>query len=70
MLRLEGLRAASGKVEALRGVSLEVRGGGLVTVIGANGAGKTSTLKTSSCRSFLAPQRRPGSWRVPQRPPL
>jgi branched-chain amino acid transport system ATP-binding protein len=48
MLRLEGLRAAYGKVEALRGVSLEVRVGELVTLIGANGAGKTSTLKAIS----------------------
>lgn len=48
MLRLEGLRAAYGKVEALKGVSLEVRAGELVTLIGANGAGKTSTLKAIS----------------------
>jgi branched-chain amino acid transport system ATP-binding protein len=48
MLRLEGVRAAYGKVEALKGVSLEVRAGELVTLIGANGAGKTSTLKAIS----------------------
>ncbi|MBI1892555.1 MAG: ABC transporter ATP-binding protein [Candidatus Rokubacteria bacterium] len=48
MLRLEGLHAAYGKVEALKGISLDVRAGELVTLIGANGAGKTSTLKTIS----------------------
>ena len=48
LLRLEGVRAAYGPVEALKGIDLEVREGELVTLIGANGAGKTSTLKTIS----------------------
>ncbi len=48
LLRLEGLRAAYGPVEALRGLDLEVRAGELVCLIGANGAGKTSTLRAIS----------------------
>ena len=48
MLSLDGLRASYGRVEALKGVSLAVRPGELVTLIGANGAGKTSTLKAIS----------------------
>jgi branched-chain amino acid transport system ATP-binding protein len=48
MLRLESVRAAYGRVEALRGVSLEVGRGELVCLLGANGAGKTSTLKAIS----------------------
>jgi branched-chain amino acid transport system ATP-binding protein len=48
VLRLEAIRCWYGKVEALKGVSLEVRAGELVTLIGANGAGKTSTLKAIS----------------------
>jgi len=42
------LRAAYGRVEALRGLDLEVHAGELVCLIGANGAGKTSTLRAIS----------------------
>ena len=48
MLRLEGVRAGYGRIDVLRDVNLEVRQGELVCLIGANGAGKTSTLKTIS----------------------
>ena len=42
------MRAAYGRVEALRGLDLEVHAGELVCLIGANGAGKTSTLRAIS----------------------
>jgi branched-chain amino acid transport system ATP-binding protein len=48
VLELQGLRAAYGPVEALRGVDLEVRAGELVCLLGANGAGKSSTLRAIS----------------------
>jgi branched-chain amino acid transport system ATP-binding protein len=48
VLRLEGLRAAYGPVEALRGIDLEIRAGELVCLLGANGAGKSSTLRAIS----------------------
>ena len=48
MLELAGLRAAYGPIEALRGVDLEVRAGELVCLLGANGAGKSSTLRAIS----------------------
>lgn len=48
MLRLSDVHASYGPVLALRGVSLEVPEGGIVTVLGANGAGKTSTLRAIS----------------------
>jgi branched-chain amino acid transport system ATP-binding protein len=44
MLRLEEISASYGSITALHGVSLEVHEGEIVTLIGANGAGKTSTL--------------------------
>ncbi len=48
MLRLESLEVAYGQVQALAGVSIEVRDGELVTLLGANGAGKSTTLMAVS----------------------
>jgi branched-chain amino acid transport system ATP-binding protein len=45
VLRVAGLKVAYGGIQAVKGVNLEIRGSELVTLIGANGAGKTSTLK-------------------------
>ena len=48
MLKVEGLTCAYGKVTAVRGLSMEVHQNELVTLIGANGAGKTTSLKAIS----------------------
>ncbi len=48
MLSVDGLKVNYGKIEALKGVSLSVEPGEIVTVIGANGAGKSTVLKTLS----------------------
>ncbi|MBV9569591.1 MAG: ATP-binding cassette domain-containing protein, partial [Hyphomicrobiales bacterium] len=48
MLKVEGLVCRYGKVSAVRGLSLEVREGEMVALIGANGAGKSTTLKAIS----------------------
>jgi branched-chain amino acid transport system ATP-binding protein len=48
LLRMEAVDAFYGHIQALRGVSLTVRRGEIATLIGSNGAGKTSTLKTIS----------------------
>lgn len=44
LLAIENLHAGYGPIEVLKGISLTVEEGEIVTVIGANGAGKTSTL--------------------------
>ena len=48
MLKLTDIHASYGPIVALRGISLEVPEGGIVAVLGANGAGKSSTLRAIS----------------------
>jgi len=48
MLKIKNLQVAYGGIQALRGISLEVPDGKIVTLIGANGAGKSTTLRTIS----------------------
>jgi branched-chain amino acid transport system ATP-binding protein len=48
LLQVDGLRVFYGAIEALRGISLRVDEGEVVTLIGANGAGKSTTLRTIS----------------------
>lgn len=55
ILRLSNIEASYGPVQAIRGISLEVREGSIVTVLGANGAGKTTILKTIS--GIIDPQK-------------
>ena len=46
MLKIDDLVVAYGGIEALKGISMEVEEGKIVTLIGANGAGKSTTLRT------------------------
>ena len=48
MLEVTGLRVAYGGIQAVRGITFHVKQGEMVALIGANGAGKTSTLKALS----------------------
>ena len=48
MLKIENLHVSYGGIRALRGISMEVPDGKIVTLIGANGAGKSTTLRTIS----------------------
>ena len=45
MLRIDGLRVNYGGIEAVKGITFEVPEGKIVTLIGANGAGKSTTLR-------------------------
>ncbi len=48
VLRVEQVESFYGKIQALRGIDLEVAPGQIIAVLGSNGAGKTTTLKTIS----------------------
>lgn len=55
VLRLQNVESAYGPIKAIRGVSLQVPESRIVTVLGSNGAGKTTILKTIS--GILDPRR-------------
>jgi branched-chain amino acid transport system ATP-binding protein len=46
LLELEGVQTYYGSIQALKGISIEVNEGEIVTLIGANGAGKSTTLRS------------------------
>jgi branched-chain amino acid transport system ATP-binding protein len=64
MLEISGLDVAYGDMQAVHGLTLEIRDKEIVAVVGSNGAGKTTTLKTIS--GLLRPRR--GSIRFDGRP--
>ncbi len=55
MLKVKGIEVYYGDLQALRGVSLEVNQGEIVSIVGSNGAGKSTTLMTIS--GILKPRR-------------
>jgi branched-chain amino acid transport system ATP-binding protein len=55
ILELRDVHTFYGSIEALKGVSLDVREGEIVTLIGANGAGKSTTLR--SINGLVSPQK-------------
>src|ERR1700690_1310611 len=55
ILKVNNIESAYGPVLAIRGVTLAVKRGSIVTVLGANGAGKSTILKTIS--AIIAPKK-------------
>ncbi len=60
MLKVEAIDVFYGDLQALRGVSLEVREGEVVTIIGSNGAGKSTTIRSIS--GILRPRKGTIRW--------
>ena len=60
LLQLRGVETFYGKIQALKGIDLDVNEGEIVTLIGANGAGKSTTMMTI----FGTPRARKGSIRL------
>ena len=48
LLEINDLKVSYGKIQAIKGISLNIKAGEIVTLVGANGAGKTTLLKTIS----------------------
>jgi branched-chain amino acid transport system ATP-binding protein len=57
LLQLRGIETFYGKIQALKGVDIDVNNGEIVTLIGANGAGKSTTMMTI----FGSPRARKGT---------
>ncbi len=57
LLKVDGINVYYGNIHAVKDISFTVNAGEIVTLIGANGAGKSTTLKTIS-GLFEAPHRR------------
>jgi branched-chain amino acid transport system ATP-binding protein len=67
LLEVDAIHTYYGAIEALRGVSLTVEEGEAVTIIGSNGAGKSTTLRSISGLTPATPRTRSSSAGSPSR---
>ena len=66
LLKVSNLHVFYGAIHAIKGISLEVQEGEIVTLIGANGAGKSTTLNTIA--GLLRPRDGMIAWTGPPPP--
>ena len=62
MLKVKDLKVNYGGIEALKGISFDVEQGQIVTLIGANGAGKSTTLRASTSWGATSSPSTPSRW--------
>ena len=70
LLHIEDLHTYYGHVHALKGITLDVEAGEIVTLLGANGAGKSTTLRAISGLMVVVLKERcsmTGSWIIRRR---
>ncbi len=65
VLKVDDIHTFYGQIEALKGISLHVDKGEIVTLIGANGAGKSTTLRTDLRSAAARARARSSSWGRP-----
>ena len=58
MLKVDNIDVYYGAIHAIKGISIEVPKGEIVTLVGSNGAGKSTTLRTISCLLYTSPSPR------------
>ena len=58
MLKVDNIDVYYGAIHAIKGISIEVPKGEIVTLVGSNGAGKSTTLRTVSRLMNKSPERR------------
>ncbi len=67
LLTIRGVQAFYGKIQALKGIDIDVKQGEIVTLIGSNGAGKSTLMMTIAAAPGRAPAELPSTARTSPR---